>query len=114
MSLSQIGKIVVEGDEVTVLGHHSPSPEHEGKTVHYFFVISADNQVLLRGNVTAVFPSAGEGRGDWGGQPVPRPKKLVAGLETITTVLGVVDLEERVGFHLLSWTQQVTVTGESC
>ncbi|GAA2208693.1 hypothetical protein GCM10009850_041510 [Nonomuraea monospora] len=114
MSLSQIVKVLVSEDEVTVVGKHTPSPEHEGSPVHYYYVVSKDGAALTRGDVDAVFPRSTPPdpapETSWIAPAKPRPQELKEGMTVLATALGVIETDNPPGFHTLLWSQELPVT----
>ncbi|GAA4982702.1 hypothetical protein HD597_009941 [Nonomuraea thailandensis] len=114
MSLSQIIKVLVSDDEVTIVGRHTPSPEHEGSTVHYYYVVGKDGAALVRGAADAVLPRSvppdPAPETSWVAPPRPRPQELKEGMTVLATALGVIETENPPGFHTLLWSQELPVT----
>ncbi|AQZ67475.1 unnamed protein product [[Actinomadura] parvosata subsp. kistnae] len=116
MSLSQIIKVLVTDDEVTVVGKHTPSPEQEGCLVHYYFVLSKDDVALVRGDTDTVLPRSvppnPAPETTWVVPPLPRPQELKEGMTVLATALGVIETTNPPGFQTLLWSQELPVTAK--
>ncbi|UBU13752.1 hypothetical protein [Nonomuraea gerenzanensis] len=114
MSLSQIVEVLVSEEEVTVVGRHTPSPEHEGSPAHYYYVLSKDGAALVRGSAEVVLPVSvppdPAPETSWTAPPRPRPQELKEGMTVLATALGVIETTDPPGFHTLLWSQELPVT----
>ncbi|MCK2216328.1 hypothetical protein MF672_021355 [Actinomadura sp. ATCC 31491] len=106
MSLSLIVRVEVTGTQAVVVGTHSPSPGEEGAEIYYFYVLSRDGQVVLRGDVRSVLDPV---KPEWRGAPHPRPAELADGETVQATALGVIQVADRAGFQTLVWAQDIPV-----